>query len=188
LARFVAFDVETPNAFNNRMSAIGVSVLEDGVITEEFYSLVNPEADFDWFNIQLTGITPEAVLYEPAFDDLWPTLKTYFDSGVLLAHNAPFDMKVLSLCLNAYGIDWRESVPYVCTCRLGRKLYPELPNHKLNTMCDLLNIELDRHNAASDARACALLMKNYLENGCDPARFIRRYDLYEGKTLYGTQR
>ena len=62
MARFVAFDVETPNAFNNRMSAIGVSVLEDGVITEEFYSLVNPEADFDWFNIQLTGITPEAVL------------------------------------------------------------------------------------------------------------------------------
>ena len=53
MARFVAFDVETPNAFNNRMSAIGISVLEDGVITEEFYSLVNPEADFDWFNIQI---------------------------------------------------------------------------------------------------------------------------------------
>ena len=28
--RYVVFDVETPNRYNNRMSAIGISVVEDG--------------------------------------------------------------------------------------------------------------------------------------------------------------
>ena len=59
--RYVAFDVETPNSRNDRMSAIGVTVIEDGEIAEEFYTLVNPETRFDPFNIQLTGITPAAV-------------------------------------------------------------------------------------------------------------------------------
>ena len=39
--RYVAFDVETPNRYNSRMSAIGISVIEDGLITEEFFSYVN---------------------------------------------------------------------------------------------------------------------------------------------------
>ena len=30
--RFIAFDVETPNSYNNRISAIGVTVVEDGKI------------------------------------------------------------------------------------------------------------------------------------------------------------
>ena len=53
--RFVVFDVETPNRWNNRMSAIGISVIEDGRIIDEFFSYVNPETDFDWFNIRSNG-------------------------------------------------------------------------------------------------------------------------------------
>ena len=71
--RFVVFDVETPNSANDRMSAIGVTVVEGGAIVEEFASLVNPETHFDPFNIRLTGITPEAAAQAPAFPALWPT-------------------------------------------------------------------------------------------------------------------
>ena len=59
--RYIAFDVETPNRYNNRMSAIGIAVVEDGRIADTFYSLVDPEQPFDWFNTQLTGIDSEAV-------------------------------------------------------------------------------------------------------------------------------
>ena len=38
--RYIAFDVETPNRFNSRMSAIGIAVVEDGRIVDSFYSLV----------------------------------------------------------------------------------------------------------------------------------------------------
>ena len=102
--RFIAFDVETPNSYNNRISAIGVTVVEDGKIVEEFFTLVDPETYFSNFNIQLTGITPEAVEGAPTFEELWPRLEPVFSSGVLTAHNAPFDMSVLAKCLRAYPI------------------------------------------------------------------------------------
>ena len=60
MSGFVAFDVETPNRVSNRMSAIGITVIEDSAITESFYSLVNPETHFDYFNIRLTGINENA--------------------------------------------------------------------------------------------------------------------------------
>lgn len=50
--RYVVFDVETPNHYGDRMSAIGISVIEDGRIAEEFFSYVNPETYFDVFNIR----------------------------------------------------------------------------------------------------------------------------------------
>ena len=37
MSRFIAFDVETPNYQNNRMSAIGITVIEDGSIVDEYY-------------------------------------------------------------------------------------------------------------------------------------------------------
>ena len=95
MARYIAFDVETPNRFNSRMSAIGIAVVEDGRITEEFFSLVDPEQPFDWFNTQLTGIDSEAVQGAPTFWELWPRIEPLMSSGVLVAHNAPFDMGVL---------------------------------------------------------------------------------------------
>jgi hypothetical protein len=72
--RYIAFDVETPNCANDRMSAIGITVIEDGVIVDDFYSLVNPEARFDYFNVQLTGITPEMAKKAPTFSELWAEL------------------------------------------------------------------------------------------------------------------
>ena len=34
MARFAAFDVETPNRWNDRMSAIGITVIEDGEVDD----------------------------------------------------------------------------------------------------------------------------------------------------------
>ena len=34
MSRFIVFDVETPNRYNNRMSAIGICVVESGRITD----------------------------------------------------------------------------------------------------------------------------------------------------------
>ena len=97
--RFVAFDVETPNAANDRMSAIGAAVVEDGEVVSTFSSLVDPEVHFDLFNIRLTGITPDRVRTAPNFAALWTELGPLLQSGVLVAHNAPFDLRVLSCCL-----------------------------------------------------------------------------------------
>ncbi len=76
--RYIAFDVETPNFANNRMSAIGISVIESNRIIKEFFSLINPEAHFDAFNVQLTGISQEMVMDAPTFPEFWAVLEPGF--------------------------------------------------------------------------------------------------------------
>ena len=173
--RYIAFDVETPNFQNDRMSAIGITIVEDGAIRESFYSLVDPEAHFDRFNIQLTGITPQMVETAPNFAQLWQRIEPIMASGILLAHNARFDMGVLSKCLKAYSILWKPSALYACTCTMARKCYPTFPNHKLNTMCDCLGIDLSHHRADSDSNACAALLLDYIAHGVHPEDYIKTY-------------
>ena len=176
--RWIAFDVETPNFANDRMSAIGVVVLEDGEIVDRFYSLVNPEERFDSFNISLTGITPFMVRNSPTFPKLWTRLEPVFASGILVAHNAPFDLGVLNKCLRDYGIAWKSEAQYACTCQIGRRLYPELPNHRLDTMAERFSFPLDHHNAMSDALVCARLLQTYLSSETDLSRFFRSYHFF----------
>ena len=171
---YVVFDVETPNRFNNRMSAIGITLVENGVITDEFYSLVNPEAPFDYYNTALTGISEESVADAPNFYKLWQQIEPLMSRGILAAHNAPFDMSVLKNCLNAYGIEWKPYVHYLCTVRVGRRHLPDMP-HRLNDMCDYYHISLDHHHAGSDAHACAEILLNYERDGAPLDKFIRTY-------------
>lgn len=175
--RIIAFDVETPNSYNDRMSAIGVAVIEEGRIRRKFTSLVNPETHFDRFNIALTGITPEAVRTAPTFPQVWEIVGPEMQNGVLLAHNATFDMRVLACCLQDYGIPAPATMPFACTVQMGRRCYPQLPNHKLDTLCAALSIPLNHHQADSDCMACAALLLNYLKKGLPLEPYIRNYDM-----------
>ena len=175
--RIIAFDVETPNYRNDRMSAIGLCEIQDGEITRKFYTLVDPEEEFDPFNISLTGITPEMVRGKPTFDVLWRLLEPLFQGNLLVAHNAPFDMSVLGKCLRDYGIVWKSQVEYACSCQMSRRILPELPNHKLNTVSDYLGLSLDHHHAGSDAQACGEIFLACMKRGARLSSFRRRYDL-----------
>lgn len=179
---YVALDVETPNSRNDRMSAIGVVVVENGEQTTHFYSLVNPETHFDAFNIQLTGITPRMVRNQPGFPVLWELLRPLLEKGILCAHNAPFDLSVLGRCLHDYGIAWTACRDYVCTCQMGRRLLPQAPNHRLNTLAELLDLPLQHHNALSDTRACAGLLQYYMKQS-DLRSFRRTYDFQALRTV-----
>lgn len=182
--RYIAFDVETPNSRNNRLSSIGIAVVEEGEIVESFYSLVDPECHFDYFNVALTGISPETVKGKPTFPELWEKIEPIMSSGMLVAHNAPFDMSVLAKCLRDYGISWRPRADYCCTCQMAKRLMPGVPNHKLNTLCDELMISLNHHDAGSDARACAEILL-WLKAKGDIKKYARQYDMVNVCTCKG---
>ena len=101
----------------------------------------------------------------------------------ICAHNAAFDMRVLSKCLMHYEIDTPRTAKYLCTVTMGRKCFPSLPNHKLDTLCRCRGIALDHHRADSDSLACAALLLDYMAQGMRPEPFIRTYDLWNGNTM-----
>lgn len=174
--RYIVFDVETPNHLNDRVSAIGITVIEDGEIVDSFFSLVDPEAPFDYFNTELTGIDAAVVAGSPSFGELWNEIEPLMSSGLLVAHNASFDLGVLKRCLHAYGIDWIPSTRYLCTVQMGKRLLPGM-RHGLDVMCDYYGICLDHHQADSDSRACAEILLRYLRGGANVRQFVRTYNL-----------
>jgi len=155
-------DFETANNHPASACSIGLVVFEEGVVIYEGVYLIKPDPDhafFDPFNISIHGIHPEDVENAPNFEELWPLLRPWFHQNLLVAHNAMFDMGVLNALLLQYGIS-KPLCTYIDTVEIARRLWPFLPNHRLNTVCEYLGIELNHHEALSDARGSALILMN----------------------------
>ncbi|CAA9316376.1 Exonuclease [uncultured Leptolyngbya sp.] len=66
------------------------------------------------------------------------------------------DKGVLYACCDLYGMA-RPLQPFVCTVQLARKTWNLHPT-KLPDVCEYLGIELEHHQALSDAEACARIV------------------------------
>ncbi|MGC6769477.1 3'-5' exonuclease [Enterococcus sp. LJL51] len=156
---FYAIDFETASYAKHSACSVALIKVENSRIVGEYYSLIQPETDFFWKNIQIHGIRPENVADAPKFPEVWQQIHNCFQSNSLVvAHNASFDCGVLAGCLDYYHLE-QPNYLSLCTVRTSRKLFPEFPNHKLNTVCDNLNIQLkNHHDALEDSRACAEIL------------------------------
>jgi len=154
-ADFVAFDFETATGDRDSACSLGVAVVRDGELAEvRSWLICPPQPDFSPFNVRIHGITEDDVAGEPDFGELWSEVAPYLSADVLVAHNAPFDLGVLRALMARYRLRAPRGVA-ICTCSLARRTMPDLPNHRLPTVADAFGIELEHHDAASDALACA---------------------------------
>ncbi|MGN1194945.1 MAG: exonuclease domain-containing protein [Acutalibacteraceae bacterium] len=174
--RFIAFDLEMPGQHEPRISAVGITVIENRKITDKLYYLVNPETQFDPYVVKLIGITPEMVENEPTFPVIWEKIKDVMSSGILVAHGAAGDLNTLCLCLKHYGIEWKDKIQYLCTCDIGLKSFPDLDGYSLDVMCEHIGFNLNHHYALSDSEGCARLLLDYIDSGIDVESFISSFD------------
>ena len=153
---FVAMDFETANAKRYSACSLALTIVRDNHITDEFYSLINPNVAFSWRNIQVHGIHERDVADAPTFPEVWQHISQFYvPDKLVIAHNASFDNNVLKATLKHYGIQ-PPAYQSLDTLRTSRHLLPQLANHKLNTVADALKIDLHHHhNALDDAQACA---------------------------------
>ena len=150
---FVAIDFETADSLRDSACAVGLVRVEEGRIVERRSALIRPpRRRFLFTNIH--GIGWRHVATSPTFGEIWPELAPILE-GVqfLVAHNAGFDRSVLGACCQAAGFRM-PGLEFQCTLQLARRTWA-LPSYGLAAVCDHLGIELDHHNAASDATACA---------------------------------
>lgn len=156
---FVAIDFETAKGHESPC-AVGIVTVENGIITDEYYTLIKPpNNEYNLFTIQVHGITPHDTKYAPSFIRVYPEIKKRLQNKMVIAHNIGFDRSVLQKTMLANGLDYSElSIQdnWQCTmqmCRNNRKY----PSGKLNECCFIEGIQLNHHEALSDARACAQL-------------------------------
>ena len=156
---FTAIDVETPNRYSRSICSIGLVHVDEAGEPIRLHYLVNPEDDFDGINISIHGIRPEYVENEPTLATIWPEIEPYFSDGLVVAHNALFDLPVMRRALERHEI-YAEHWRYLCTLEKARRHIPKdaFGSHKLDALCEGLGIALEsHHNALCDALACANL-------------------------------
>lgn len=153
--KIVAIDFETANETKASACAIGLAWVEGDVVTRVEERLIRPpEMRFSSINISIHGITPQMVADKHELPVVLAEFWDDLDGALVLAHNASFDMGVLRA-----GLDWYRlpspAFGYLCTCKMARLVWPELPSVALNAVSRHLGLALDHHQAGSDAAACA---------------------------------
>lgn len=156
---FTAIDFETATGKRSSACAVGIVTVENGVITEEYYSLIQPpdNAYIHW-NIAVHGIQPQDTAHSPTFSDVYPEIKKRLHGRTLVAHNESFDRSVLKRTMEHYALDYTElglADRWECTMRIY-KAKGFVP-YKLDACCHQLGIPLKHHEALSDAIGCAHL-------------------------------
>jgi DNA polymerase III subunit epsilon len=161
--RLVAIDFETADRLPDSACAVGLAVVEDGRLADVRHALIRPPRKRFEFTY-LHGICWEDVALQPEFGAVWDQLAPLTAGAqFLLAHNAPFDRRVLAACCESSGRPM-PLAPFVCTVRLAREAWNIRPTN-LPNVCRHIGIPLDHHNAESDALACAQIAIAVLRQG-----------------------
>ena len=165
---FTAIDFETATGYRNSACAVGIVSVQNGTIVDQFSALIRPPNNAYWGgNIAVHGIRPTDTANAPAFDELYPEIKKRLTGQVVVAHNESFDRSVLKNTMAHYSLDYSDlALPdrWECTVRIYRA--KGFKPCKRSDCCHRLGIELNHHEALSDALACARL---YLARHSDVA-------------------
>ncbi len=164
-ATFVVVDIETtgltPDA--DGIMEIGAVRVERGRIVGRFEQLVRPSKRPPPFIVHLTGITWAMLRDQPALAEVWPDFVAFVRDGVLVAHNASFDLSYLNLASRIFsGAPLAET--YLCTLKLARRLVPETRRRGLDSLAELFGLRLEgRHRALGDALITTEILFHLLE-------------------------
>src|SRR5690625_4733264 len=162
---YVVFDVETTglsSVYDTIIEIAGVKI-RNGEIIDQFESFANPHRKLPDKIIDITGITDDMLVNAPEVDDVLKKFHAWVDDSILVAHNATFDIGFLNQGYEKIDLP-RISSPVIDTLELARFLFPQLGNHRLNTLCKHLNVELEQHHRAIyDAKATGYLFWKMVE-------------------------
>lgn len=155
---FIAIDFETATVKEKFPCEIGITVVKNQEIVNSFSMLIQPPHNrYEQICSEVHHISPEQTKTAPLFPEVWEKIKELFEGSFIVAHNAAFDISVLSGVIQYYNLEKPNIKGYACTCDLFHKL-------KLNEACSLYNIELENHHDGEcDSKACAQLYLNYIK-------------------------
>ena len=150
LQEYVVLDTETTGLFKNaRVIEIGIIAFNEQEILEEWSTLLNPIRDIG--PTQIHGITPTMVSLAPEFGQISNDLARLLNNRILIAHNASFDIRMLTAEFARIGVDFNPGKAF-CTMIAARNNLPS-GTDKLTDACSYLGIEVtNAHSALGDAR------------------------------------
>ncbi|KVV14252.1 3'-5' exonuclease [Flavobacterium sp. TAB 87] len=157
MGNFAAIDFETATAYHP--CSVGIVTVENGIIVDEFVTLIKPPNNtYSPFTIAVHGIRPDQTINAKSFLEVFPEIQKRLKNRIVVAHNESFDRNVLIKSMALYGLDYESlniNSRWECTVKIYRA--KGIKPTKLSDCCREMKIDLNHHEALSDARACAKL-------------------------------
>lgn len=163
--RFVALDFETLSTWRASVCAVGCAVFENDKLVDKYYTVVCPPSkDENPYCVETHGLTYDIVKIGPPFPEVWKKIDKMIGDSPIVAHNKGFEKSCIEACADEFGTN--DDYEYIDTLKLSRE-YLDTPNHKLNTICEALDVKLKHHhNALEDAIAageCYIKIKDMIK-------------------------
>ncbi|MDE0155231.1 MAG: exonuclease domain-containing protein [Gammaproteobacteria bacterium] len=175
---FNAVDVETANSDRSTICQIGIAHVVDGQISDRWSTLVNPEDEFDDFNISIHGITAKQVQRAPALLEVREELRQRLRGQVLVSHTS-FDRSAFETAMDKYGLDQLQ-VYWLDSAKVVRRAWPEefcQRGYGLKNVAHYIGYEFKHHDALEDAVAAAeITLTACREHNVDIEYWIRKIE------------
>ena len=159
-AEFLVVDTETNGLAGDacEMTEVGAVLVGGGELHDRWSALCRTSAPLQRGIQRFTGITQAMVDSAPSLEDVLPPLAERLAGRVLVAHNAPFDRRVLRQAFQRIGLEW-PNPPVICTAAVARRMLPLQRKRGLGALADALGIEVElAHRALADAETCARVL------------------------------
>jgi DNA polymerase-3 subunit epsilon len=157
---FLAVDTETNGLSGDacEITELGAVLVGGGELHDRFDSLVRTNMPLGRGIQRFTGITQAMVDGAPDPEVVLRELAGRLRGRVMVAHNAPFDRRVLRQAYERCGLEWPDP-PVICTAALARRLLPLQRQRKLAALADALGVEVTvTHRALADAETCGRVL------------------------------
>ena len=150
-------DFETANTEPSSACAIGLCRFDsEGNEIDSYYSLIRPKnLYFDPRCTIVHNLDPNDISNAKGLDELWSDIVSFIKDSPIVAHNAPFDIKVLKESAASYNLGGIDN-DYYCTLSLARKSL-NLSSYKLSNIAQHFSLLYRAHMALDDAYVCGLL-------------------------------
>ncbi len=160
----VVFDTETTGLDLRRgdkiISLAACRILNGRLLADDaFDQRVNPQRPIPPESTAIHHLTDTDVEQSPPIEVVLPRFRHYVGNGVLVAHNAVFDL--LALQLSESGEQSEFTMPVLDTLLLSRAIDPSLEGHGLDALAERFELSFPpgtRHTALGDARVTAELL------------------------------
>lgn len=162
---FVALDLETTGLDFEKDEIIEVALVRfvEGQVQESCDFLVKPVQNLRPFIEHLTGIESALLENAPDFPTIAEKIYSFIGDAPIVAHNAQFDFHFLKNAFAKVGVVFDNHLVYD-SLTLSRIAFQNVPNHKLETLLNHLNIKRSTaHRALPDAEACGELFVKSIE-------------------------
>jgi DNA polymerase-3 subunit epsilon len=156
--KFIAIDVETANANMASICQIGLAKYENGLLTQEWKSYVDPEDYFDGMNVAIHGIDESMVDGAPTFPAVSHTLCAHLENSVVVCHTH-FDRVAMHQAARRYSVVLPDC-KWLDSARVARRTWMECARkgYGLGAVCKMLGYSFRHHDALEDAKAAAHIL------------------------------